>query len=132
MMALATIRELAAREARKAARLHKRPLLVESDDLLGDDTALLRHLHSMPFLGEYKPKGWHRVDLKKAHGLSSKARHYDALFIDSTGWGLPGEPALTMPEFCAAVRALGPGHGYGIAEDGQMQVSVYVYRPGVV
>ena len=108
MMSLATIRDISAKAARKAARAHKVPLTVEQDDL-NNTHFLWEHLRAMPFIGDYVPKGYKRVQV---------------FFVDATGFGEPGEPALTQGEFLRKVRA---GHAYAIIEAGQFQVYVGEY-----
>ena len=47
------------------------------------------------------------------------------VFVDSSGYGLPGEPALTKDEFIASVKK---GLGYAVTDIGQFQVYVGVYE----
>ena len=72
-------------------------------------------IRDIPFLGDYVPPGWKFV------------RKY---WVDSSGLGQEGEPALTVNQFLAAIRlnVLGPEtHGYAILEAGQFQVYVGEY-----
>ena len=46
-------------------------------------------------------------------------------FVDSSGWGQEGEPALTPDQFLAKVKA---GKFYGITGQGQFQVYVTEYE----
>lgn len=46
-------------------------------------------------------------------------------FVDSSGWGRAGEPALTTEQF---VSKLKPGCGYAIIGEGQFQVWVGEYK----
>lgn len=66
-----------------------------------------------PNLGDYVPEGWELVE-----------RH----FVDSSGFGQPGEPALTAPEFARIVEErndrYGDQVGWGVVEVGQFQVYV--------
>lgn len=128
MMSPEVIRSISAEAARKAAKARKLPLMVEADDLLVDDNRLVRHVSKCPFLGDYLPAGYERVNARDLEQLPPKARHYNTLFVDMTGWGSTGEPAITLQEFAQVVRTLGPGYGYGIADQGQFQVNVYIYR----
>ena len=128
MMSPEVIRSLSAEAARKAARDRKIPLMVQPDDLLVDDTALVKFVSRCPFLGDYQPKGYERVSAKTLEQLGPKARLYETLFVDMTGWGSEGEPALTLREFAKAIRALGPGYGYALYEHGQFQANIDVYR----
>lgn len=128
MMSPEAIRSLSAEAARKAARDRKIPLMVQPDDLLVDDTELVRFVSRCPFLGYYQPKGYERVSAKTLEQLAPKARHYETLFVDMTGWGGESEPALTLREFAKAIRALGPGYGYALYDHGQFQANVDIYR----
>jgi len=82
------------------------PLVVESEDLGGDLEKYIRHI---PFIGYRTPRGY------------KKLRTY---FVDSSGFGSVGEPALTFGQFCDRVRAAGPGYGYAIIESGQFQIVI--------
>ncbi len=46
-------------------------------------------------------------------------------FVDSSGWGQEGEPALTAEQFLAKVKA---GKFYGITAHGQFRVYVTEYE----
>jgi hypothetical protein len=108
MMSAAAIRNISRQAAARAARNHQTPFIMEQEDL--DETGrVLRHI---PFLGNYLPKGFEKVD---------------EYFVDSSGFGKEGEPALTFRQFCAKVRQNGSGYGYGITEAGQFQVYIGVY-----
>lgn len=48
-----------------------------------------------------------------------------AFFVDKSGWGRPGEPALTIGEFVDMIR---PGYGYAVVEEGEFQVHVGVFK----
>lgn len=130
MMSPEVIRSMSAEAALKASRLHKRPLMIEEDDLRLNDEHLVEFMRRMPFLGDYVPEGYERVDACDQEALAGmpRAQHYKALFVDASEWGTEFEPALTLMEFAKAVRALGPGYGYALAEHGQFQVNIWVYR----
>jgi len=49
----------------------------------------------------------------------------DEVFVDHSGFGRPGEPALTIKEFHATIKA---GLGYGVVEAGQFQLFVGVFE----
>lgn len=66
----------------------------------------------MKHLGCYKPEGW---ELR------------EKLFVDSSGWGAEGEPALTIKQFLSRVKA---GLGYSICQAGQFQVYINVFERG--
>ncbi len=48
----------------------------------------------------------------------------DRFFVDSSGWGQEGEPALTLSQFLKKIKA---GKYYAIIEAGQFQVYVGEY-----
>ena len=107
MMSGAAIADLSARAARKAAREHKHPLLVEAEDMPN----LAEHIRHLPNLGDYRPPRWELVD---------------TYFVDTSGFGQPGEPALTLTQFLKHVKV---GFGYGLIEAGQFQVYVGEFAP---
>jgi hypothetical protein len=86
--------------AKRAARAHKVPFIVEQEDLDA--------MPPFPFpeLGTYIPKGWQKVQ---------------EYFVDSSGFGQEGEPALTVNQF---IKKLVVGRGYAITEVGQFQLYV--------
>ena len=114
MMTANTIDAIVEEQTRRAKREGRRPYLITSEE----DREKLRGIardggKGIPFLGGYVPKDWVRT--KRA-----------LLFCDSSGFGQPGEPALTIAEF---IDALQVGYGYATVEAGQFQVCVAEYRP---
>lgn len=107
MMDLATIASESRKAAGRAARAKKQPFIVEQDDLPWRHKSF-----PFPFIGNYTPRGW-----KKTENL---------YFVDSSGFGEPGEPALTVSQFAAKLRS---GFGYAIIEVGQFQVYIQEYTP---
>ena len=63
-----------------------------------------------PNLGDYRPKGWKLLD---------------KLFVDNSGFGREGEPALTVEQFISKVKE---GLGYAVIESGQFQVYIGVFE----
>lgn len=111
MMDLATIHELSRRAASRAKRAHKVPWLAEPFEVERAKAGEVGRVN-IPFLGDYVPRAWKRTDR-------------DLFFVDSSGFGSPSEPALTLPQFfCQMV----PGCGYAVVEAGQFQVYVAEYR----
>jgi len=107
MMSLSTIRELSRQAASTAAKQHKVPYVVEREDI--EDFKLNGRISfRIPNLGDYIPRGWKRTER-------------EPLFVDSSGFGAPGEPALTQEQF---INALKPGYGYAVIQAGQFQVYV--------
>lgn len=104
MMSGAEIRRIQREAAARAARQNLQPFVVWPEDV--------EHFQAhpegfpFPFIGDYVPKGWRKV---KDH------------FVDSSGFGMEGEPALTARQFA---QLLQPGRGYAITEAGQFQVYV--------
>jgi hypothetical protein len=99
----------AARKARNAKREPYVPVL--------DEIAAYPPF-PFPHLGPFVPPGWEQVE--------------DATwFVDSSGWGQPGEPALAVEQFKDELRQYvseNPDHGFGIVEYGQFQCYVGAYR----
>lgn len=91
---------------RKAKKAKAHPYVAKRD---GDEGVF-----KMPRLGCYLPKGWE---------LSEK------YFVDCSGWGREGEPALTAGQFLKKVKA---GYGYALSEAGQFQVYVNEFKKGGV
>lgn len=78
------------------------------------------HRFNIPFLGDYVPEGWMRIDYFIA-----------PLFVDTTGRAKHGDPAITQQEFFQ--RAIQNTHsplviGYGVIEMGQTQALVATYK----
>jgi len=110
MMSDAAIRNLSAQAARRAAREHRIPLIVEQEDMATLET----HLRHIPNFGDYRPKGWELVG---------------SAFVDKSGWGGDNEPALSFAQFVTWIKAQGPGFGYALIEEGQFQVYVGKFSP---
>jgi hypothetical protein len=108
-MSIQTIHDLSRKAARKAAREHKRPAMIEAEDLDSLETEL-----SIPNLGDYRPKGYEMID---------------TWFVDKSGFGSSGERAMTIPRMFEKIRENGPGFGYGMIEEGQFQCYVGVFKP---
>lgn len=116
MLDYSQVRDEAARQARKAKREGKRPLHIRGFD----PAHPLEFCKRIPFLGDYVPEGWEVAD-----GIQD-------LFVDSTGLGGEGEPALSVRRFAErleAFRKSGDPYGFGISEAGEFQVYIRVYRP---
>lgn len=111
MMDPRVIHENALKAARRAARLKRIPLVIELEDIpLLSSGKPIRG--GFPFLGDYIPKGWKRTG--------------NSFFVDSSGFGREGEPALTLNQFLQKVK---PSLGYAVVEAGQFQVYVAEYIP---
>jgi hypothetical protein len=111
MQSLSQIQQASREAAQKAAAQKKVPFVVEMEDvqaLMHDNASGRVHF---PFLGDYVPRGWKRTDT-------------EPFFVDATGFGKPGEPALTCKQFASK---LVPGRGYAVIEAGEFQVYVAEY-----
>jgi hypothetical protein len=134
MMGLEQIIAMNRAAARRSAREHILPLVVSREDL-ETDLMLKRRLRAIPFIGDRRPRGWKRMDASALLGSDRgcvpwsgpEKNHF--IEVDSSGFGTPGEIALTFEEFLEAVRKIGPGYGYAMVEQGQFQVVVGVFRP---
>ena len=104
MMSLEQIRALSREAAEHAAEEGQVPYRIEQEDL---DTF---PPFPFPFLGDYVPDGWSLVE---------------TYFVDSSGFGQEGEPALTASQFMTKLKV---GYGYAIREAGQFQVYVGEYK----
>jgi len=119
MMDLQTIRDLSEEAGREAEEYRKRPYVFDKDDIS------VENLRYIPNLGDYLPKGWVRVKLQDDRGVyAGDNKGYGAYFVDASGYGRPGEPALTINEFLQQIK---PGLGYGIVETGQFQIKIGAY-----
>ena len=49
----------------------------------------------------------------------------ETLFVDNSGFGQIGEPALTIDQFFKQIKA---GFGYGVVDAGQFQVMVGCFK----
>lgn len=108
MLSLSQIRAMARRAAARAAQEGRYPFLVEAEDIADYREGAG---FPFPFLGTHVPHGWKKVR---------------AYFVDSSGFGAPGEPALTASQF---IERLVVGRGYAITEAGQFQVYVGEFVP---
>ena len=80
------------------------------------------HRLNIPFLGDYVPEGWVRVDYL-----------IEPVFVDITGRGLPGDPAITAFEFYRRAQQHTKSESsvvlaYGVIEQGQTQALIATYR----
>lgn len=102
MMSLALIEQISRKAGERAAKQNREPLVAFSDK----DEAVVK----CPNLGDYCPKDWKLID---------------RLFVDKTGFGTIGEPALSIEQFIGKVK---DGLGYAIIEEGQFQLYIGVFE----
>ena len=79
----------------------------------------------IPFLGDYVPRGFKRVEAPDCGRWTGAAEGY--LEVDSSGFGSDTEPALTQFEF-AEYAEKHPQLLYGIVEAGQFQVVLATFE----
>jgi len=104
MMDTATIREMTRHVTREARAMDLQPFEVWPGD------ADSMPPFPFPNLGDYRPKGW------------SKVQTY---FVDSSGFGREGEAALSVPQFIKMIKV---GYAYAIVEAGQFQVYIAEFK----
>jgi len=136
MMSAATIAALTDEQSRKAKRGRIQP------SSWAQPVGAFAAVKASPWLGDYLQSGWRRVTVGEVEdaGLSShEVNHRDEqdpleLFVDKSGWGSPGEPALTVEELETVVDRLyewsldaGVELGSGIVEEGQFQCYLGIY-----
>lgn len=97
MFDLETIKQMNRERAKEARTEGRKPLVYDG---------VPEDLRSIPNFGDYRPKGWKLVE---------------TYFVDSSGFGQPGEMALTFNQFS---RRATVGKGYAIIEAGQFQVKI--------
>lgn len=115
MMSRQYIEEMSRRAARESCRLGKLPFVVWPEDLAAWKAALAAGKSPrlpFPALGDRNPRGFKLVQ-----------EH----FVDSSGWGRPGEPALTIEQFIEVIK---PGLAYSLGDCGQFQLYVREWKPG--
>ncbi len=125
-MSLALINQLSREAAVKARRAKREPLFLYPEDLEALENGRL----TVPFIGDYVAKGWERVDNVDQLGLTQTHGVYDwGLFVDHSGFGSYGEPAMRRSEFlCIAEELACRGYALAAVEQGQFQTSVGVFR----
>ena len=103
MMSLETIDQVTRDAKRDACERNLVPYLVWPQDLSAWREG---HGFPMPFpmIGDHEPEGW------EATG--------EALFVDTSGMGGPGEPSLTLPQL---LDKLEDGKAYAFTQQGQFQ-----------
>lgn len=114
MMDVGTIKRLSAQAGRKAAKARKTPHVFTQTELGELLAGRLDALKRVPNIGDYDPPCWEFVE-----------DH----FVDSSGFGAPGEPALTIEQFIRVVAQRPRDHGYAIHETGQFQIYIGEFAP---
>lgn len=113
MMDLATIEAMSRKAARKAAAENLTPYVPYNADEVENYESF-----PFPFLGTLVPDGWEETE--------------DQWFVDSSGFGREGEPALTVEQFQRELYDYvvdHPGYGFAVVGAGQFQVYVAAFKP---
>jgi len=125
-MSRETIRQLAREAAEEAAKEGKQPMAVWPEDIEAAKNGHIKAIQGIPFLGDYVPAGFERVNLQPEYDMNSHGIYmgdnegFGAYMVDSSGFGSVGESALTIDEF---IDRLTPGY-WAVVEAGQFQVKV--------
>lgn len=114
-MSAQQMNRLADEAAARAARRNTKPVKVTSLD----------QSRKIPFLGDFVPAGFKRVDAADPGRWTGAAEGY--IEVDASGFGSDREPALTQSEFEAYAKAH-PEYFFGIVEAGQFQVVLATYQ----
>lgn len=100
MMTLEQIDNRSHEAAKRAAQTKKVPFMIYAGDLQSMPP------FPFPFIGTYRPPEYELIE---------------TYFVDSSGFGAPGEPALTVDQFKARIKV---GKAYAILEVGEFQVYI--------
>lgn len=125
MMSAQTIRDISDVAAYRAAEEGREPLSIWAK----------RDATHIPFLGSYCPAGWRRALWSDFYALPRVGWPWredeEATFmVDASGFGAPGEPALTVGEFGTFITTPQRpqlDYGWAIRESGQFQIVVGAY-----
>jgi hypothetical protein len=109
MMDIQTIIAMNKTRTNKAKRHGRQPATYNAAELATMSAQEI--CRKIPAMGDYVPKGWKKVE-----------EH----FVDASGFGAPGEPAMTIEAFAKMVKEK-PSHGWGIGETGQFQCYIWEY-----
>jgi hypothetical protein len=110
MMSQSTIRQLQQDARERAALEDTTPYLVAAEDIEAWKRGIGLPI-PFPMIGDYEPPGY------ETDG--------DALFIDTSGYGAPDEPALTVSQMLDELK---PDRCYAFTEVGQFQAYLQPYR----
>lgn len=109
MISLSQIRSMSSDAAERAKKEGTEPVVVRNPN---DLQALQNSEEHIPFIGDYVPEGFY---LK------------DEWFVDLSGFGGPGEAALTIGQFFTKLSTLELPFGLAVTEAGEFQVYVGIY-----
>ena len=113
MMSLEVIQYVNNDIARRAARHNLVPYVFNGPTEVDESQQF-----PLPNLGYYGPPGWQQVE---------------SWFVDKTGVGRDGEPALSQRQFKEVLRNYilqHPTHGFAIVEESEFQVVIGAFARG--
>ena len=113
MMGLAEIKAANRRNSRTARELDKQPCVPTAAQRAILATGKLEGIR-IPSFGGYVPRGWKRTG-------------DEPFFVDTSGFGAPGEPARTHEQFARDHAKLPEGVGVALIEAGQFQGYIATY-----
>lgn len=125
------------KEAGNKAKWHgEKPTTFDEVEILQIKEGDFRPLKHINNLGNYVPKGWKRFDVNQIKDFLKlpydwKFLKKGGLFVDSSGMGSDGEPALSLRQFVETVSKIlefNKDFGFAIYSEGQFQISVGVYE----
>lgn len=110
MLSTSAIKQMNRNRAKEAAERNKTPYVFFNAEEIEETSSF-----PFPNIGDYRPDGWEMED---------------TLFCDKSGFGRPGEPALTPEQLKQKLLEYNqkPGtYGYAIVEEGEFQLHVGVF-----
>jgi hypothetical protein len=139
MMSPEQIRMMQDEAAARAAEEGLVPITIFSNTTAFEDA------RRAPFIGEHMPEGWEPADgddfeavlapYSRAVFIQKEDGNWPWIFVDSSGWGAPGEPALCgdemerlFPELAEHATLIDQTIGIAITEVGQFQCHLALYR----
>ena len=120
MMGLAEIKAANRRNSRTARELDKQPCVPTAAQRAILATGKLEGIR-IPSFGGYVPRGWKRTSRDQISNSD------EPFFVDTSGFGAPGEPALTHEQFARELAKLPEGVGIALIEVGQFQCYIATY-----
>ena len=136
MMDIETIIAVNKQAGNKAKRHGMKPTTFGPEDIEGMSEGFTGVISGIVDFGNYVPKGWRRFDINlfsKQWDLpySWKFLKKGGLFVDSSGFGADGEPALTIKQFLHVMVDILKNRsdlGFALISQGQFQVTIGVFE----
>lgn len=115
MMSVGEIQRINREATKKASSKRERPRVYTESERTRLGSGEL--VGPIPFLADYLPTGWKVVNVDEDY------------FVDISGFGSPGEPAMTMQALARLIASKPADHGWALVEHGQFQGYVREYAP---